>query len=255
MARTSTSSLAEQHAECPLSFKPLYQGQIGILLDSAGKRVGTQFYRLDAAEELLRSTSGAKCPETGKTVSKAQVVPSISEDPKGWFRACDADGDRKLSRNEVVSALKAQLPLDNRSIERFRSDASAWRSWDKDGSGFIEYTEIMDEDQGLLKFVHDSFGRLADDRPVPDLRKDRDAWYRHWDGDNSGELEFEEVVRAMAKSFSITTGVIAELRESLYAVWCIFDPDNSGSVDRQEFLARDGLADTVMATMNLSSCL
>jgi len=170
-----------------------------IVASSAGKRVGTQFYRLDAAEELFRSTSGAKCPETGKSVLKAKVEPSILEDPKGWFWACDAGGDRKLSRDEVVSTLKAQLPPDNHSIERFRSDASAWQSWDKDGSGFIEYAEIMDEDQGLLKFVHDSYGRIADDRPVPDLRKDREARYRHRDEDNL-------VVRAMAKSFSITTG-------------------------------------------------
>lgn len=34
------------------------------------------------------------------------------EDPKTWFRVCDVDGDRRLSRDEVISALKAQLPLD-----------------------------------------------------------------------------------------------------------------------------------------------
>lgn len=33
------------------------------------------------------------------------------EDPKTWFRICDVDGDRRLSRDEVISALKAQLPL------------------------------------------------------------------------------------------------------------------------------------------------
>ena len=34
-----------------------------------------------------------------------------AQDPKTWFRICDADGDRRLSRDEVVAALKAQLPL------------------------------------------------------------------------------------------------------------------------------------------------
>ena len=56
----------------------------------------------------------------------------VVEDPKAWFRLCDADGDRKLSRDEVVSALKAQLPLDNRAIDRFRTDDAAWRLWDAD---------------------------------------------------------------------------------------------------------------------------
>ena len=54
------------------------------------------------------------------------------EDPKAWFRLCDADGDRKLSRDEVVSALKAQLPLDNKAIDKFRTDDAAWRMWDSD---------------------------------------------------------------------------------------------------------------------------
>ena len=154
---------------------------------------------------------------------------SPREDPKTWFRICDQDGDRRLSREEVLSALKAQLPLDNRALERFRSDEAAWRSWDQDGSGFIEYVEIMEPERGLLKrlgshnsrrlarrsggfhnmfssiwdgtmlillgsfwqafgqvfdrvlmdvrFIRDAFSAQAE-RPVPDLRKDREGWYR-----------------------------------------------------------------------------
>ena len=73
---------------------------------------------------------------------------------------------------------------------------------------------------------------------------------RYWDEDESGELEFEEVVRAFAKTFQTDVEGISQLRESLSAVWTVFDTDNSGAVDRREFLARDGLADTVLATMN-----
>eukprot|EP00928_Gymnodinium_smaydae_P017125 TRINITY_DN16535_c0_g1_i1.p1 TRINITY_DN16535_c0_g1~~TRINITY_DN16535_c0_g1_i1.p1 ORF type:complete len:253 (-),score=41.92 TRINITY_DN16535_c0_g1_i1:103-861(-) len=246
--------VAEQHAECPLSFKPLYQGPIAIFLDASGKRIGTQFYRLDAAEEFVAQAgnSEAMCPVTQRVISRVQPVPSILDDPKGWFRACDADGNKKLSRDEVVSALKAQLPLDNRAIDRFRTDDAAWRKWDANGSGFIEYVEIMDEDRGLLKFIRDTFAGSAKELPVPDLRKDRDAWYRYWDEDNSGELEFEEVLRAFAKSYEIDVAGIGQLRESLQAVWVIFDTDNSGSVGRREFmLPNDGLADTVLATMNM----
>ena len=219
-----------------------------------------------------------------------------------------------------MSALKAQLPLDNQAIDRFRTDDAAWRMWDADQSpgcnlsassasrmfkwllgrvvgklrsGYIEYIEIMDEDKGLLKFVRDSFARAAHEAAIPDLRRDRDAWYRpampkeqvgcrssrvcpaqngmdviirdtealaripvaygwvrYWDEDGSGELEFEEVVRAFAKTFKIDVDAISQLRESLGAVWGIFDTDNSGAVDRHEFMApNDGLADTVLATM------
>lgn len=244
--------VAERHAECPLSFKPLYQGPVAVFLDSGGKRVGPQFFRLDAAEAFLAQVGNSvpTCPVTHCRVARVQAVPSLLEDPKGWFRACDADGDKKLSREEVITALKAQLPLENRAIERFQADDAAWRSWDVDGSGYIEYIEIMDGDKGLLKFVRDSFSRSSDELPVPDLRKDREGWYRRWDEDNSGELDFEEVLRAFAKSFRIDVAGVSQLRESLQAVWVIFDTDSSGSVDRKEFMARnDGLADTVLATM------
>merc|ERR1712039_1004797 len=217
-------------------------------------RIGTQFYRLDAAEEFLASAGSGEAidPVTQRCIAKLQIVPSIFNDPKNWFRACDADGDKKLSRDEVVAALKAQLPLDNRAIDRFRTDEAAWRTWDTDGSGFVEYKEIMDEDRGLLKFIRDAFAASAEEAPVPDLRRDRNAWYHRWDEDNSGELEFEEVLRAFAKSFNIDVNGITQLRETLSAVWPVFDIDGSGAVDKKEFMIpNDGLADTVLATMRL----
>lgn len=36
----------------------------------------------------------------------------------------------------------------------------------------------MDQDRGLLKFIRDTFLKAEAERPVPDLRKDRDGWYR-----------------------------------------------------------------------------
>ena len=57
-------------------------------------------------------------------------------------------------------------------------------------------------------------------------------------------------MRAFGKTFQIDVGGISQLRESLSAVWAVFDTDNSGAVDHREFLARDGLADTILATMN-----
>ena len=61
----------------------------------------------------------------------------------------------------------------------------------------------------------------------------------------------QEVVRAFAKSFHVDVEGIAGLCENLRDVWCVFDTDNSGAIDRQEFmLPNDGLADTVLATMH-----
>ena len=33
------------------------------------------------------------------------------------------------------------------------------------------------------------------------------------------------------------------------AVWAIFDSDGSGEIDREEFASRDGLADSIIASM------
>ena len=40
------------------------------------------------------------------------------------------------------------------------------------------------------------------------------------------------------------------MRNSIDAVWCVFDDDGSGSIERDEFLRPgDGLADTIIATV------
>ena len=72
-----------------------------------------------------------------------------------------------------------------------------------------------------------------------------------WDEDNSGCLEQDEVVRALMKTLRITAdpGRVQEMRSTVAAIWPIFDPDGSNSIDRREFLMADGLADTILATM------
>jgi len=247
-----TGKVAGKHAECPICFEALYRGRLGVFLNSAGKRVGPQFFRYEAAEEWIAESNDItkECPVTHQPVASVALVPSILEDPKGWFRVCDVDGDRKLSRLEVVEALKAQVPLDNAALDRFVTNDAAWREWDADGSGFIEYVEIMDESKGLLGFIKSTFAGRQVDKPIPDIKKDRHGWYQRWDEDGSGELELEEVIRAFAKSFNIGVSGLAQLRESLRAVWPVFDVDGSGAVDKKEFLQpREGLCDTVIATM------
>merc|ERR1712216_68987 len=90
-----------------------------------------------------------------------------------------------------------------------------------------------------------------DDAPVPDIRRDREAWDRHWDMDGSGSLEFEEVVRAFTKTLRTDIGSIADLRECLRAVWPLFDVDGDGTVSIAELRRPvDGLADTIIATLD-----
>jgi hypothetical protein len=59
-----------------------------------------------------------------------------------------------------------------------------------------------------------------------------------------------EVVRALIKTFRLSNDLrkIEEMRQVVEAVWGMFDPDASNTISSAEFLERDGLADTIVAT-------
>jgi hypothetical protein len=64
-------------------------------------------------------------------------------------------------------------------------------------------------------------------------------------------LEKDEIVRALIKTFRMTYGAILarEIAETLDAIWVIFDHDGSGSIEMDEFISRDGLCDTILASL------
>jgi hypothetical protein len=74
--------------------------------------------------------------------------------------------------------------------------------------------------------------------------------FEYFDEDASGTLEKGEVIRALIKTFRLSSDLrkVEEMRSVVEAVWGMFDPDGSDSIDSGEFLARDGLADTIVAT-------
>ena len=65
-------------------------------------------------------------------------------------------------------------------------------------------------------------------------------------------LEKDELVRALIKTFRMSYGPILarEIADALDAVWPFFDTDGSGSIEMDEFVSRDGLCDTILASMS-----
>lgn len=63
----------------------------------------------------------------------------------------DVEGDGKLSRQQVLSALVAQFPIDVAKLEA--ELPSLWARWDVDGSGFVTREDFVDPEKGLLRFV------------------------------------------------------------------------------------------------------
>ena len=97
---------------------------------------------------------------------------------------------------------------------------------------------------------------------MPDIRQDRQAWFRFFDEDGSGSLDKEEVTRGLVKSFRLADSgsrasgsaqaphtLIREFKDLVDCVWPCFDTDGSGDIEQNEFLAPgDGLADAIIAS-------
>jgi len=106
---------ALKHSECSICFEPLHEGPVGVFLSESGRRVSPHFFNLEAAREWLRSGNG-HCPLTRQRIASVAPVPDLRADPAAWWRVVDVNGDGKLSRTEVLEALKAQLPIDSVNV-------------------------------------------------------------------------------------------------------------------------------------------
>lgn len=128
-----------------------------------------------------------------------------------------------------------------------------WSKWDKDGSGFIEVNEMLEPRHGLVAYVRAHLPNRVSRGEPPNIQRDPKAWFKFWDEDGNGTLEFEEVVRALIKSFKMGTNHerIYSTRVLLQALWIDFDPDNNGHIDVSEFSKREGLAETIVANLGI----
>mmetsp|Transcript_34820 Transcript_34820/g.96097 ORF Transcript_34820/g.96097 Transcript_34820/m.96097 type:complete len:429 (-) Transcript_34820:75-1361(-) len=241
------SSVAEDHAECPICFEALPSQQTVLLL-RGGERACRHFFHEACVCQMASSSSSKCCPLCRADFDSVLRVPDVERSPEAWFAAVDSDGNGTLDCTEVLEVLKATLPVDCAKLEKALPPLFA--KWDPDGDGRIDYTKMMGPN-GLYFYVRDKFRRTGKEQSPPDIRTEQAAWFRYWDEDGSGSLEREEVVRALAKTFAMTSAEqIQALRELLDAVWSEFDPDGSGSIDMLKFCRPgDGLAEFVTANL------
>ena len=253
-ATTTTTNVAVEHAECPICFDLMSAKPAAVLLAGGGaakkKRACRHFIHLECADDLVRRRM-MSCPVCRAPFAACAKLPSWETEPKAFFDAIDADGNGALNRAEVMEMMQALLPVDFRALER---DADAfWRKWDKNGDGMISFGELMSPD-GLLAYVKHRFAK--GERPPPPVltRRTRQEWFDYFDEDGSKAIEQEELVRALVKTFGLSSDLrkLNELRENVRNVWMIFDHDGSNSVDYGEFVAPDGLADTLIASLHFT---
>jgi len=272
---------AVEHAECPISFEPLNQHPVAVFLDAQGRRCSPHYYNAAAAEQWLAHNSS--CPCTRSSCASVMRVPSPLDDPRAWFTACDVDGDGRLSRAEVIEALCAFLPVDVRQLSRdarANGPGTLWSQWDTHGRGWLELEDVLGPEhrgvggatasagQGVIDHIRSHYcdtggggvhAMAGCTGGAPALNEDEASkrrWFEHWDEDGSGALERGELVRALIKTLALGQSVTAKrtIADTLNALWCLFDDDNSGAIDMEEFLRPNtGLADAVLAQLRSGS--
>ena len=91
------------------------------------------------------------CPQCRAPIDGLVTVPSIADDPERWFFCVDADGNGRLSRQQVVNILVRQFPIDSATLEQWLP--TLWERWDPSGTGHITKDEFLNPEQGLMRFV------------------------------------------------------------------------------------------------------
>jgi Ca2+-binding EF-hand superfamily protein len=176
-------------------------------------------------------------------------APNPISDSQAWFKFVDADGSGTLDYVEMTEALLTCLPCDWRKIETEMD--SLFTRWSKGGK--ISLQDFSKPD-GALAYIRTNFRPTGPRPEAPDIRTNRAEWFRYWDvvdGNGNGKLEKGEICRALIKTLHLKSQQQkASIADTLDNIWCLFDHDGSGEVDQAEFIAPEGLAETLSAELS-----
>eukprot|EP01061_Rhynchopus_euleeides_P007009 TRINITY_DN1595_c0_g3_i1.p1 TRINITY_DN1595_c0_g3~~TRINITY_DN1595_c0_g3_i1.p1 ORF type:complete len:274 (+),score=68.19 TRINITY_DN1595_c0_g3_i1:117-938(+) len=247
---------AVQHAECCICFDDLCASPLAVIITAERRRACSHYFHYECIKDMCpfvtrgygmemeveeQSNAELKCPMCRAKGARIVKMPDPVKDPRSWFYLVDVEHEGFLTKDNVRNILKATCDLHEGHLGKIID--RNWHTWDRDNSGGVTPSELP----ALLQFVKNNVpGRNKRSKP-PHIVTDRDAWFRYWDEDNSGALDKDEVARAVIKTFNAGTSNVPVIQSVLDNSWCLFDHTGSGTVSRREFLASDGLADTLLA--------
>ena len=265
--------ITEEEQECSVCYEALCDKPTAVFVKVDGKtRPCSHYFHAACARELLdhahqmtkeneenETTSGkskqisAACPICRVPVYGCVNVPSCKTNPDLWFDIVDVDRDGKVSPADLVTILRAQFLVDWRTIEK-KLTTEIWPKYDAGNEGFIS-RDLLLKPGGLLDFLLNTFEmRKRRYRNCPNLEHSPKKWFEYWDEDKSGSLDMEELIRALVKTFNlgVETRSLRGMADSVRAVWCAFDQDQKGEITLEEFTKREGLAQSIIATIRWS---
>eukprot|EP00929_Paragymnodinium_shiwhaense_P058291 TRINITY_DN2917_c0_g1_i3.p1 TRINITY_DN2917_c0_g1~~TRINITY_DN2917_c0_g1_i3.p1 ORF type:complete len:297 (-),score=72.95 TRINITY_DN2917_c0_g1_i3:97-987(-) len=149
---------AANKQECAICFDYLPERPASVLLDASGRRTCRHYFHYDCAKSLTAAAL-RNCPLCREAFWRPEMMPDIRQQPKEWFRTADFGGTMRLTREEVLDALGAVLPIDTNRFENVLLP-ELWKEWDQDSRG-IALQEFEEPKHGLLTWVLYRPGRMS----------------------------------------------------------------------------------------------
>ncbi|KAJ9471404.1 hypothetical protein DIPPA_05239 [Diplonema papillatum] len=248
--------------ECCICFDPLPGSVVAVLMDKKRRaRVCNHYFHFECIKlmhpyvtrgygldmEVERSSTGdMQCPLCRQQFHGICRMPDPGQDTKRWLKLVDVDRSGYLTKAEVKEVVRSICEVSDDDVAELLG--SRWKEWDPSDSGRVKLSRTL----GLLEYVHEKLGStMRETIGCPHITEDKLGWFVYWDQSGSGDLTKKEVVRALVKTFE---NVCRDKRDMdvqamVDSAWPLFDTNGSNSVTKAEFLARDGLADTIIAIL------
>ena len=176
------------------------------------------------------------CPFCRETFDGLSDVGDLTN-PTTVFDLMDSNGDLRLSQNEVVQGVILMNVGGYREQAIRDTVGRHWRSWDTNGDGSLnrnEFANAFYDIQDMLKTLPNAVN------PGPPSFENAAAYFDHFDADDSGKLDWNEMFRLLVHALGLRGD--REAIEAWYNEWMplvigSFDSDGDDKIDRDEFIA------------------
>ncbi|KAF8821636.1 putative Neurocalcin-delta [Cardiosporidium cionae] len=250
--------------ECSVCFDDLCKVSEYVDLDSVkffgsicalfneGKRACRHFFHTECVARWSSTlSSGKTCPLCRCPFLKYEAFPNIHSSPDLFFDFIDFDGNGSLSRIEIFEVLRCILPFGERQLEKII--VVEWKDWNENKDAGVSRDEFFHPEKGLLSFLTKHCTPRVNNSIIPSIFKEPLKWFQYWDDDGNRALSPQEVLRAIVKSFNISTDhdALQRIKEIITSLWTDFESDMDGMITYEEFCSPDGLRDTIVANLSI----
>lgn len=208
-------------------------------------------------------------PVQNKELPVAELVltgplPDLSSRTREWYEQVDTGKKGMVSQEQMIRGLHLTLkPNSEEETAAIKGNVRHfWHVFDVDHNGLIDKWEFLTKGGmgDALKQMETEWNQCIGPRtsskiskvftkatrrhsyePPPSLRDSPEAWFDHFDIDDSHFLSQKEVIHGLYITCNALTSEKRQIiREHVVSNWDKYDQDNNGVIDKVEFLKLDG---------------